>query len=132
MQTSSMQANQPSIILTTGIYDLLKEQIRRRKLSKNAEEVLEHELRHARQVLRRDLPRDVVGVDTHVFIKNLSTGEEFEYKLVADNKARRKKGTTSILTPIAIAMLGYTEGIVFECESPEGVEAYKILKVSAL
>lgn len=132
MQTSSMQANQPSIILTTGIYDLLKEQIRRRKLSKNAEEVLEHELRHARQVLRRDLPQDVVGVNTRVLIKNLSTEEELEYKLVADNKARRKKGTTSILTPIAIAMLGYTEGTVFECESTQGAEVYKILKVSAL
>jgi len=75
--------NQPvdSIILSTGIYDLLKEQIRRRKLSKFNEAKLERELRSAKQVLRRDLPADVVTADTRVTVKDLESGAETTYKL---------------------------------------------------
>ena len=104
--------NQPvdSIILSTGIYDLLKEQIRRRKLSKFNEAKLERELRSAKQVLRRDLPADVVTADTRVTVKDLESGAETTYKLVGPTKARRKNETMSILSPIAVAMLGYAAG----------------------
>jgi len=51
------------IILTTGIYDAIKEQLRRKKVSAEEETRLAAELRGAKQVLRRDLPEDVVTVD---------------------------------------------------------------------
>ena len=48
------------IVLTTGIYDVVKDYVRRKRVSINEENRLIEELRDAKQVLRRDLPEDVV------------------------------------------------------------------------
>lgn len=126
--------NQPvdSIILSTGIYDLLKDQIRRRKLSKFNEAKLERELRNAKQVLRRDLPADVVTADTRVTVKDLESGAETTYKLVGPTKARRKNETMSILSPIAVAMLGYASGSQVQWEMADGIRNYQIVEVAPL
>lgn len=132
MNTASIKINDTPIVLSTGIYDLLKDHLRRRKLSKYNEAKLELELKHAKQVLRNDLPADVVTVDTNVKVKELESGEEFSYKLVAPAKARRKNNTLSILSPIGVAILGYTQGAVVQWEMPEGVKQYQIQEVIKL
>jgi len=126
--------NQPvdSIILSTGIYDLLKDQIRRRKLGKFNEAKLERELRQATQVLRKDLPADVVTVDTRVTVRELETGAETTYKLVAPARARRKHETMSILSSIAVAMLGYSKGSQVQWEMEDGIKSYQIVDVAPL
>ncbi|WP_214227518.1 GreA/GreB family elongation factor [Pedobacter sp. B4-66] len=132
MNTASIKINDTPIVLSTGIYDLLKDHLRRRKLSKYNEAKLELELKHAKQVLRNDLPADVVTVDTNVKVKELESGEEFTYKLVAPAKARRKNNTLSILSPIGVAILGYTQGAVVQWEMPEGIKQYQIEEVIKL
>ena len=124
--------NSKSIILTTGIYDLLKDQLRLRRLSLFNEEKLKLELRSATQVLRKDLPEDTVSVDKSVKIKHLETGVESSYKLVAPAKAKNKHNTISILSPIGVAMLGYSAGDELSWEMPDGVQEYKIMEVSNL
>lgn len=124
--------NSKSIILTTDIYDLLKDQLRLRKLSLFNEEKLKLELRSATQVLRKDLPEDTVTVDKSVKIKHLATGVESSYKLVAPAKAKRKHNTISILSPIGVAMLGYSAGDELSWEMPDGVQEYQIVEVSSL
>ena len=47
------------IIVTTGIYDAIKDTLRRKKVSIEEEKRLTEELRKAKQVLRRDLPADI-------------------------------------------------------------------------
>jgi regulator of nucleoside diphosphate kinase len=125
MTTTTNQATE-GIILSTGVYDLLKDQIRRRKLSKFNEAKLERELRNATQVLRRDLPANVVTV------KDLETGAETTYKLVGPTKARRKNETMSILSPIAVAMLGYSSGSQVQWEMEDGIRNYQIVEVAPL
>lgn len=120
------------IILSTGVYDLLKDQIRRRKLSKFNEAKLERELKSATQVLRRDLPADVVTADTRVTVKDLESGAETTYKLVGPEKARRKNNTMSILSPIAVAMLGYSAGSQVQWEMEDGIRNYQIVEVAPL
>lgn len=132
MNTASIKINDTPIVLSTGIYDLLKDHLRRRKLSKYNEAKLELELRHAKQVLRNDLPADVVTVNTNVKVKELESGNEFTYKLVAPAKARRKNNTLSILSPIGVAILGYTQGAVVQWEMPEGIKQYQIEEVIKL
>jgi regulator of nucleoside diphosphate kinase len=104
--TNSIQVLDTPVILTTGIYDLLKEHIRRKKLSKANEAALEAQLKKARQVLRKDLPADVVTVDTLVTVKDLETGDTQEYKFVGPDSAKKKNGTVSILSSMGIAMIG--------------------------
>lgn len=132
MSNSSAKKNSKSIILTTGLYDLLKDQLRLRKLSKFNEEKLALELKSATQVLRKDLPEDTVTVDRTVIVKQIDTGAEFRYNLVAPAKAKRKNNTLSILSPIGIAMLGYSQGDELSWEMPGGVLEYRIEKVAAL
>ena len=132
MNTASIKINNTPIVLSTGIYDLLKDHLRRRKLSKYNEAKLELELKHAKQVLRNELPADVVTVDTNVKVKELESGKEFTYKLVAPAKARRKNNTLSILSPIGVAILGYTQGAVVQWEMPEGIKQYQIEEVIKL
>lgn len=121
-----------SIVLSTGIFDLLKDHIRRRKLSKYNQEKLEQELRNARQILNKDIPADVVTVNTRVRVKELETGAAFTYTLVPPAKARNKHNTLSILSPIGVAMVGYSQGSELKWEMPEGIKAYRIEEVTRL
>lgn len=120
------------LVLTTGIYDLLKEQIKKKKLSRSNEEKLELELKNAKQVLNKDLPSDVVTINTAVIVKDLQSGEEIEQQFVSPQKARRKNKTTSILSAIGVATLGYSTGSVVQWELPEGLKFYQIVKVSKI
>ncbi|WEK21010.1 MAG: GreA/GreB family elongation factor [Candidatus Pedobacter colombiensis] len=121
-----------SIILSTGIFDLLKDHIRRRKLSKYNQEKLELELRNARQILNKDIPADVVTVNTKVRVKELESGEESTYVIVPPAKARRKHNNISILSAIGVAMVGYNQGAELSWEMPEGVKKFRIEEVTRL
>lgn len=121
-----------SIVLSTGIFDLLKDHIRRRKLSKFNQEKLELELRGARQILNKDLPADVVTVNTKVRVKEIESGQEFTYTILPPAKARNKHNTISILSPIGVAMVGYRQGSELRWEMPEGVKGYRIEEVTRI
>lgn len=121
-----------SIILSTGIYDLLKNELRTRRLSKYNEEKLIRELKSAKQVLNSELPEDVVTVNKAVRVRELSTGQEHTFNLVAPAKARRKHNTLSILSPIGVAIVGYSEGAEVRWEMPDGVKEFRIEEVSPL
>ena len=132
MNTTSVIHDIKPIILTTGLYDLLKDHLRTHKLSKYNEEKLTLELRAAQQVLKRELPPDVVTVNKKVRLKLLNTGEELVYNFVGTTNAKRKHNTTSILSPIGIAIIGHSEGAEVEWEMPEGVVTIRIEEVSDL
>lgn len=120
------------IILSTGMYDLLKEEVRKRRLSKYNEEKLKLELKNARQVLRKEIPENIVTVDKSITVKNVQTSEESTYKLVAPGKAKRKNHTYSILSPIGVALIGYSEGSEVVWEMPDGIKTFTIIEVKSL
>lgn len=128
----NIETTKTPIVLTTGIYDLLKEQIKKKKLNKANEERLEIELKSSRQVLNKELPADIVTIDTLVLVRDLETGEEIQQKFVSPQKARRKNGTTSIISPIGVASLGYATGAIIQWEMPEGLKSYQIIKVAKI
>lgn len=132
MENQNLETTKTPIVLTTGIYDLLKEQIRKKKLNKSNEARLEKELKNAKQVLNRDLPDNIVTVNTEVLVKDLKSGEEITQKFVGPHKARRKNGTTSILSEIGVATLGYQEKAIIQWDLPEGIRSLQILKVTKL
>lgn len=132
MKNQDFETTKTPIVLTTGIYDLLKEHIRKKKLNKTNEERLEKELKNAKQVLNRDLPENVVTVNTEVLLRDLQTDEEIKQKFVAPKKAKRKNGTTSILSEIGVATLGYQENAIIQWDLLAGEKYLQILKVSKL
>ena len=132
MTNSSAKTNKTPMIITRGIYDLLKTFINKNKLSRHNEAKLDEELKYAQQLLRKDIPSHIVDLDKRVVVKELDTGQETEYKFVRPQKAKKKHQTISILSPIGVALLGYPEGAELSWEMPEGVKSYKIIEVSPL
>lgn len=118
------------IILTTGIYDLIKDHIRRRKVTKEQEDILTEELRFAKQILRRELPEDVVTVNKKLKYKIKNQDQEFEILLVGPKKAKPKKNKISILSEVGLATVGRKVGEIVTWPTQEGTLEYEILNVS--
>lgn len=121
-----------TIILTTGIYDAIKDHVRRKKVTANEETRLLAELKAAKQVRRRDLPSDIVTVDRKITIKDLNQNREEEYVFVGIAEAKPKKKKYSILSDMALATVGYKVGDIIEWPFKDGERRIEILKVEAL
>ena len=120
------------IQLTTGVYDLIKDHIRREKSTPKEQEILKLQLKNAKQLTRKNLPLDVVTVDARVTIKNLLTNEEEVYTLVAPDRAKRRNSTESILSTIGLALVGCRVGDEVYWDFEEGMKKMQILKVERL
>ena len=132
MKTQINHTAANSIILTTGMFDLLKEHIRKKKLTKFNEEKIIRELKGATQVLRSQLPPDVVDVNTRVSLLDLTDNTEVAYDFVSHEKARKKNGTESILSPIGVAIVGYREGDEVSWQTEGRIKKYLIKGVSRI
>lgn len=117
------------IILTTGIYDAIKDHVRRKKVTAEEESRILAELRGAKQVRRKELPEDVVTVDRKVRIKDHTQNREQEYIFVGIAEAKPKRNKHSILSEMALATVGYKVGDVIEWPFEGGERKIEILKV---
>jgi regulator of nucleoside diphosphate kinase len=120
------------IILTTGIYDLIKDHVRRKKVSAAAETLVLAKLKGAKQITRKNLPQEVISIDTRVTIKNHTSQEEEVHSFVAPDKAKQKNKTQSILTDMGLAVVGNKEGDVIEWPLQDSTLKLEIVKVEAL
>lgn len=120
------------IILTTGIYDLIKDHIRRKKSTPEEEETLRLQLKNAKQLTRKNLPLDVVTVDAKITIKNLDTNQEEIYTFVAPDKAKRRNNTESILSTMGLALVGCKIGDVIDWNFNDEKKQFEILNVERL
>ncbi len=118
-----------NILLTTGVYDLVKDHLRRKKVTQVQEEILLAELRNAKQVLRKDLPEEIVTIGKKVTLKDLSTNQEMEYNFVGPEQAKPKKNRHSILMDEGLATVGYKTGDIINWPTAEGDKKYQILNV---
>lgn len=118
-----------NIVVTTGIYDMIKDHVRRKKVTREEEDLLLLELKHAKQVLRRELPDDVVTVNRRVKIKDHTDNKEKEYMFVATTKTNNKKGKLSILCDVAVATIGRQVGDIIHWPFKDGERTLEILKV---
>lgn len=121
-----------NVILTTGIYDMIKDHVRRKKVTQQEEDLLLLELKNAKQVLRRDLPNDIVTVNRRVKIKDHTDNNEKEYMFVASTKANNKKGKLSILCDVAVATIGRQVGDIIHWPFKNGERKLEILRVETI
>ena len=90
---------------------------------------LEEELNRAIVVASRDVPSDVVTMNSQVRVRDLDGGDEMIFRLVFPADADYEKGKISILAPIGTALIGYRAGDVVEWAVPSGVRRLKIESV---
>lgn len=118
-----------NIILTTGTYDLIKDHVRRKKVTPQEEDLLLGQLKNASQVLRKNLPEDIVSVNRRITYKDHLNNEEKTILLVGPDKAKTSKNKISVLSDEGIAMVGYKVGDLVEWPAKKGNLKLEILKV---
>jgi len=91
-------------------------------------DTLEEKLDGARIVRSKDIPRDVITVNSVVRTKCVDTGKEHTFTLVFPGEKVETNGV-SILAPTGIALLGYREKDVVEWQVPAGKRRVQIMKV---
>lgn len=127
-----IQETEQEILLTTGIYDLIKDHIRRKKATVEEEEALKIQLKKSKQVTRKNLPINVVTVDAKVIVKNTVTNEEELYTFVAPDKAKRRNNTVSILSTMGLALVGCKVGDVINWNFNNEQKQLEIISVERL
>ncbi len=116
-------------------YDLsrleeLLENARNSKTRDNAHlDELEKELLRAEVVEPKDIPSDVITMNSTVKLKDLDSGQEMTFTLVFPPGANVDQKKISIMAPIGTAMLGYREGDIIEWEVPSGCKKLQVISV---
>ncbi len=84
---------------------------------------------NARIIDESQLNTDEVQLLNRVKIKNVDTGREMEYTIVADSEADMKAKKIAISTPIARGLLGHKVGETVEITIPAGKVKFEILEI---
>lgn len=88
-----------------------------------------HELELANVVGQKDIPHNVITMNSEFLFEDVKTGEKFTYQLVYPESADINKGKISVLSPVGKILLGYKTGDTVECTVPAGLKKFKILQI---
>jgi regulator of nucleoside diphosphate kinase len=90
---------------------------------------LVEELHRAVIVEPKDVPADVITMNSRAEIRDLESGETVAFTLVFPVNANIDEEKISILAPIGAGMLGYRVGDKFEWKVPEGIRRMEVTKI---
>lgn len=90
---------------------------------------LEEELARANVVPGKDVPGNVVTMNTQLQLRDEKSGELKTYTLVFPQDANVDEGKISIMSPIGTALIGYCEGDIIEWAVPAGVRRLVVEKI---
>lgn len=92
-------------------------------------EALEDELERAVIVDAKEIPGDVITMNSRAEMRDLESGETVAFTLVFPSEANIDEGKISVLAPIGAGMLGYRVGDEFEWNVPGGLRRMKVTKI---
>jgi len=91
---------------------------------------LEEKLSRAKLIDESAMPKDEVLIGAKVRLKDMDSGEELEYSLVAEEEADYSAGKISVTSPVGEALLGHKELDTVKIKIPAGTLRYKVIKIS--
>ena len=91
---------------------------------------LEAKLMNAQILDDQDIARDEVLIGATVKLKDMDSGEELEYTLVAEEEADYSQNRISVTSPVGSGLVGHKEKEVVQIQVPRGTLKYKILKIT--
>lgn len=89
----------------------------------------EDELDRAEIVEPREVPANVITMDSRVVLRDMESGQELTYRLVYPHRADSVEHGLSILAPVGMALIGYRQGDLIEWPVPRGVRRLRVLNV---
>ena len=91
---------------------------------------LEEELDRAHVVDAKQIPPDVITLNSQVRIKDLDNGRVFEYEVVYPNtRSHSSADPVSVLAPLGTALLGYRAGDTIHWSVPRGARRLKVMDI---
>ena len=108
-------------------YDAAKEEQQHLELKISK---LELTLSRAKIIEAKDLPNDKIYILSRVTVKDMKTGETFEYLLVSPEESNFEANKISVTSPIGKSLLGRTKGETVEIKVPAGLLTYKVLDIT--
>lgn len=90
---------------------------------------LKDELSRAQVVAPKDIPPDVVTMNSIMHLTDIETGEDETYTLVFPSDANVNECRISVLAPIGTAVLGYKAGDTFTWSVPGGERHLRVKEV---
>ena len=103
-----------------------------RELGKEDEEYLrelEGELDRGKIVKSKDIPNNVITMNSKVRLRDIDKQEEMVYWLVFPDDADPNQDKISILAPIGMALIGYKVGDIIKWKVPNGIVKLKVKKI---
>ncbi|MFA5143707.1 MAG: transcription elongation factor GreA [Candidatus Omnitrophota bacterium] len=91
---------------------------------------LEAKLVTARILDSSEMSTDEVLIGATVKLKDMDSGEEFAYSIVAEEEADFAQNKISIQSPVGEGLMNHKKGDVVEIQVPRGILRYKILGIS--
>ncbi len=93
---------------------------------------LQARLREFSMVDVSKIPRDRVGLGSHVVVLDLTKDEELTYSLVTSEEADVGSGKISTSSPIGRGLLGKRVGDTVKIQIPDGVREMEILSLTTI
>lgn len=90
---------------------------------------LARELASAETVEPKDVPPEVVTMNSRVILQDETSGERMEYTLVFPEQANIEQGRLSVVSPIGTAILGYAKGDTLTWQTPGGPRQIQIVDI---
>src|SRR5690606_15608470 len=93
-------------------------------------EQLETELERARITPLRDVPEDVVVMNSELEYEDVTTGQRRRLRLVYPHEADSSKGHVSVLAPLGCALLGLRVQQEIDWHMPGGMRRIRVVSVT--
>jgi len=91
---------------------------------------LAEKLSRAKILDDQDMQKDIVLIGATVKLKDVESGEELEYTLVAEEEADIASGKISVTSPVGSGLVDHKVGDKVEIKVPAGILKYKIVRIS--
>ena len=83
------------------------------------------------QIIDEDrMASDQILIGATVKLKDVKSGNEITYTLVAEEEADYSQGRISVSSPVGSGLLNHREGDAVEIKVPAGILKYKVVKIS--
>ena len=90
---------------------------------------LQAEMERALVVEPRQIPADVITMNSRVLLRDAETGEELDLTLVFPKDADIDVGKISVQAPVGTALLGYRVGDIIEWRVPSGIARFQVVEM---
>ena len=91
---------------------------------------LEAKLTNAQMLDDENISKDEILIGATVKLKDVNSGEELEYMLVAEEEADYSQNKISVTSPVGSGLVNHKKGETVEIRVPAGILKYKVLNIS--